>query len=179
MGSHVLRMRRKERSSAGFTLIELLVMVGLISILAVLLVVAVGTQSSSSARSACVNDYNAVQTAVESYRQQIGVYPGASSLPSGDTATTVAPSPTPPAGWDGVKFLLGTVRNSSATPASTVGPWLRANPVKAGRYQILVQDTGAGSGSGLVGVFTISGTQIKPPGSASPLNSSADCKGAS
>jgi prepilin-type N-terminal cleavage/methylation domain-containing protein len=148
----------------GFTLIELVIVLTILGAAVALAVVALGSQSSTGAQGACKNDYQAVQTATELYRQQTGVNPGG-ALPNSDPFTVGTVSGNLPNGWDGVKYLLGTV----TAAGTTVGPWLRDEPLNAGHYEIAVQ---ASPSSGRVAVFST----VSPFSQIGTTATVADCK---
>lgn len=145
---------------SGFTLIEILVVVAILGIVAGIAVVAIGSQPTTSARSACAADYTAVQVAVDSYRDQTGVFPGG-PLPAGDTAVPPSTAGNSP----GITTLLGTI---AVTGGSTTGPWLKDDPVQSGHYEIQVTNDGTGT----IGVYQ-PGTY--PTAQIGSKNTVADC----
>ena len=71
-----LRQRREEMGDeGGFTLIELLIVIVILGILAAIVVFAVQNLTSQSDVAACQAQYKTVETAMEAYKAQIGVYP--------------------------------------------------------------------------------------------------------
>ncbi len=68
-----LRQRREELGDeGGFTLIELLIVIVILGILAAIVVFAVQNLTGQSATAACQAEYKTVETALESYKAQIG-----------------------------------------------------------------------------------------------------------
>jgi general secretion pathway protein G len=104
-----LRQRREELGDeGGFTLIELLIVIVILGILAAIVVFAVQNLTGQSATAACQSEFKTVETAVESYKAQMGQYPG--SFTTLQTAVTT-----------------GAIGGGSA------GPWLKdAVPLSAG-----------------------------------------------
>jgi general secretion pathway protein G len=80
--------RQEQDGEKGFTLIELLIVIVVLGILAAIVVFAVQNLTGQSAQSACGADYKTVETAAETYKGQMGVYPGTLSAL---TATGVDP----------------------------------------------------------------------------------------
>jgi type II secretion system protein G len=95
-----LRQRREELGDeGGFTLIELLIVIVILGILAAIVVFAVQNLTGQSATAACQAEYKTVETALESYKAQIGSYP---------------------ADFTGLQST-----NVTAIGGGTAGPWLR------------------------------------------------------
>jgi type II secretion system protein G len=95
-----LRQRREELGDeGGFTLIELLIVIVILGILAAIVVFAVQNLTGQSASAACQSEFKTVETALESYKAQMGAYP---------------------ANFDA---LLTTQNN--AVGGGTAGPWLK------------------------------------------------------
>lgn len=155
-----MRLERQGQRLRGFTLIEVLVVLALLGAASAVAVVAVGTQGTTSAQSACRSDFAAVQTAADSYRQTIGIFPGG-TMPAGDTGV-------PSASGDsaGIKALLGTV----TTATGTVGPWMKDNPVNSSHYEIQLSNDGKGT----IGVFRVDNPAIQIP-SVGSTNAPKDC----
>jgi prepilin-type N-terminal cleavage/methylation domain-containing protein len=147
-----LRRRREDpESEGGFTLIELLIVIVILGILAAIVVFAVQNLSGQSAQASCGSDYKTVETAVEGYKAQIGVYPGGvittgwttTGLPAGTPAAAGVFAAGGPAGAAGTTLLLEPYTNPNAT--QTVGPWLKDWPSNPGHYSIGVDGAGAGT----------------------------------
>lgn len=145
----------------GFTLIEMIIVLALVGTAAAIALIAVGNQSSTDVQAACASDYTAVQTARDSYREEIGVYPQA-ILPPGDSANPASSGDGP-----GVDALMGTI----TTRTGTVGPWLKELPSTPNRYEIRVTY----DGNGTVGVYSTAPVPTQIP-SATPTNTVADCQ---
>jgi type II secretion system protein G len=95
-----LRRRREElEDEGGFTLIELLIVIVILGILAAIVVFAVQNLTGQSATAACQAEYKTVETALESYKAQMGQYPT-----TFDALTSTA---------------------SGAVGGGTAGPWLK------------------------------------------------------
>ena len=68
---------RRMRGQGGFTLIELLVVIAILGVLAGVVVFAVNGIQSNADESACKIDKRTLQTAVQAFRADRGVYPNA------------------------------------------------------------------------------------------------------
>jgi general secretion pathway protein G len=68
--------RHRRRGEGGFTLIELLVVIAILSVLAAIVIINVTGVKSGAQTASCKSDTQAVQTAVDGYYVQNGVYPG-------------------------------------------------------------------------------------------------------
>jgi prepilin-type N-terminal cleavage/methylation domain-containing protein len=66
-----------QKNSKGFTLIELLVVIAIIGILAAIVLVSLGTARGKSRDTRRIADARSMQTALELYSNDTGVYPGA------------------------------------------------------------------------------------------------------
>jgi general secretion pathway protein G len=105
----------EKRDEGGFTLIELLIVIIILAILAAIVVFAVGTTGSNAKYSACNSDAKTFETALESYKAQVGTYPASG---------------------------VGSVLTSSTSIAgSTAGPFMRQLP-STSHYQIVTDGSG-------------------------------------
>jgi general secretion pathway protein G len=85
-----LRQRREELGDeGGFTLIELLIVIVILGILAAIVVFAVQNLTGQSATAACQSEYKTVETALESYKAQVGSYPADFSALTQTSATSI------------------------------------------------------------------------------------------
>jgi prepilin-type N-terminal cleavage/methylation domain-containing protein len=109
----IQRQKAAGEREDGFTLIELLIVIVVLGILAAVVVFALGSVTSSSAKSACQADAKTVETALAAYNANAGVYP---TIPVG-----------------GINGGSG-----STTLANTAGmsPYLRSWPTGSGHYFI-------------------------------------------
>jgi prepilin-type N-terminal cleavage/methylation domain-containing protein len=92
---------------AGFSLIELLIVAVVLGILASIVVTAAEDLTVRSSATACEAQYKTVETALESYKGQLGNYP--------------APN----------NFSALTVQTTSRLVQGTVGPWIKEVPPTA------------------------------------------------
>lgn len=114
-----LQQRRQELGEEeGFTLIELLIVIVILGILAAVVVFAVQNLTSQSSAAACQAQYKTIETAVESYKAQMGTYP-----------TT----------WT----ELTTAQTGSTVMSGTVGPWLKDTPTAVGKNTFSLAAAGA------------------------------------
>lgn len=114
-----LQQRRQELGEEeGFTLIELLIVIVILGILAAVVVFAVQNLTSQSSAAACQAQYKTIETAVESYKAQMGTYP-----------TT----------WT----ELTTAQTGSTVMSGTVGPWLKDTPTAVGTNTFSLAAAGA------------------------------------
>ena len=98
-----LRQRREELGDeGGFTLIELLIVIVILGVLAAIVVFAVQGLTGQSAQAACQAEYKTVETALETYKAQVGNYP-----------TT---------------FAALQTNNVTGIGGTAVGPWLKDAP---------------------------------------------------
>jgi len=130
----------KKRRDEGFTLIELLIVVIILAILAAIVVFAVGTTATNAKVSACNADAKSVETALESYKAQVGTYPAA---------------------------LNDLIAGTTDSGGNEVGSWMRAVPsatVGADGYAITYD------GAGGVDVTTTGGTSNYDTAATNPCN---------
>lgn len=158
------KQRKRSRAEHGFTLIELLIVVIILGILAAIVVFAVSNLTGTSAQSACTSDFKTVQTAVETYKTQVGHYPQPGdnfATSPGGTLTANAAGSTPGPATPGVDDLYTT--QAAGSGGAAVGPWLKTAPVNSGHYSIAVsQDS-----SGTVSVMDPTGTTVITGGCSS------------
>lgn len=144
--------RMNEKSNeGGFTLIELLIVIIILAILAAIVVFAVGTTGSNAKTAACQSDAKTFESALESYKAEVGFYPAAGNGATGP-------------GAGNTYGLLGDTTNGGAngdtwtdTASNTIGPFMRQLPSTA-NYQIVTDGNG--------GVFIFSATGVVPSGAA-------------
>lgn len=149
-----LRERREERGDeGGFTLIELLIVIVILGILAAIVVFAVQNLTSQSAKASCGSDYKTVETALETYKAQVGHYPalGTGTVTGDNSAATPGgtqvPGATPSTFTDGVQALYTT---QNGVDGNSVGPWLKDAPVNGNLYSITVTPSATGSTDAIV-----------------------------
>jgi type II secretion system protein G len=103
-----LRRRRSEHGDeGGFTLIELLIVIVILGILAAIVVFAVQNLTGQSQKAACQGQYKTIETALETYKAEMGAYPTANDF--GALTTTAA----------------------GVLVTGQVGPWLKDTPPTA------------------------------------------------
>jgi general secretion pathway protein G len=140
--SERLRARRKELQT-GFTLIELLIIVAILGILASIVVFATQGLGTNSAKGACAADFKNTETALESYKAQMGGYPNSSVDGNGTLpATDRDPAAANATAAGGELLVPGNALPNTMTNA--VGPWLKDAPVNARHYTIFVPNNGSG-----------------------------------
>lgn len=109
MQSSLERLRRRraelDGTESGFTLIELLIVIVILGILAAIVVFAVQNLSGQSSKAACQSQYKTIETALETYKAEMGTYPTTAS---------------------GFGALTTTAAGVLVT--GTVGPWLKDAP---------------------------------------------------
>lgn len=105
----------EKRDEGGFTLIELLIVIIILAILAAIVVFAVGTTGSNAKYSACNSDAKTFETALESYKAQVGTYPASG--------------------------VGGVLTSSTSIGGSTAGPFMRQLP-STSHYQIVTDGSG-------------------------------------
>jgi general secretion pathway protein G len=138
-----IRNRGRVHSDGGFTLIEILVVLVVLGIMSAVAVVALSSFNGTSPAASCRSDYQSVQTAMDSYRQQEGTFPiaGQKGIPPtvGSTANAVT-------------YLMQ--QDNSVPPA---GPWMNQNQLSlSGHYQIWAPT----DGSGTISVYNSAGTLV-------------------
>jgi general secretion pathway protein G len=74
--------RIRERRDEGFTLIELLIVIIILGILATIVVFAVSGIRDRGQKSACKSEYKQIETAIETYYTQLGVFPADNAFTS-------------------------------------------------------------------------------------------------
>ncbi|HUY63685.1 MAG TPA: prepilin-type N-terminal cleavage/methylation domain-containing protein [Acidimicrobiales bacterium] len=82
----------EKRNEGGFTLIELLIVIIILAILAAIVVFAVGSTGANSKYAACNSDAKTFETALESYKAQVGTYPPANLVVSSGNQTATYPA---------------------------------------------------------------------------------------
>ena len=80
----------EKRNEGGFTLIELLIVIIILAILAAIVVFAVGNTGQNAKNASCSADAKTFETALESYKAEVGTYPAAGN--GANLTTTVAAS---------------------------------------------------------------------------------------
>ena len=95
-------MMNRPNNQSGFTLIELLVVIAIIGLLSTLSVVALNNARSRARDARRISDVRQMQTALELYFNDQGIYPAGNPIASGTIAngsviymTTVPTPPTP------------------------------------------------------------------------------------
>ena len=141
-----LRERREERGDeGGFTLIELLIVIVILGILAAIVVFAVQNLTSQSASASCKSTYKTVETALETYKAQVGHYPSAAA--HDNAAATPGGAQIVgglTAAMDGVEALYTTQTGVDGV-ANGVGQWLKDKPTNGTLYTISVTPDASGS----------------------------------
>ncbi len=114
----------------GFTLIELLVVISIISLLSSVVLASVYTGREKAVLTKTVAEMKSLQTAVELYRNQFGVYPGVTNILYSDART----SPTP-ANWSTWNYMSpATVSLNDLQNTYLISNNLLAKPVLAPTY---------------------------------------------
>jgi prepilin-type N-terminal cleavage/methylation domain-containing protein len=156
---HKLHLMGREKTvqETGFTLIELIVVILILGILAGVAIFALGSLTGTSILSSCNSEVNNVQSALKTYRSQMGNYPAGVAggklgfRTDGDVTTVNAAGAT---SGIGAELLAGSevgtssmdargvsTPNVSVTPS--VGPWLKDLPQSSGNYYIWVMNDGS------------------------------------
>jgi prepilin-type N-terminal cleavage/methylation domain-containing protein len=152
----------EKRNEGGFTLIELLIVIIILAILAAIVVFAVGTTGTNAVTASCNADAKTFETALESYKAEVGAYPGASTLNS-----NAVNEPNNGQTWGGQTVntvLIGGLQGASGAPGTTwtapngqtVGAFLRELPNQTGKQHYIIWTDGAG------GVFALNPTPNPP-----------------
>ena len=149
-----LRARREEMGDeGGFTLIELLIVIVILGILAAIVVFAVQNLTSQSASASCKSDFKTVETAMETYKAQVGHYPalGTAAATGDNWATTPGGAQNagakPSTFTDGVQALFTTQTGVDGNPA---GPWLKDKPTNGNLYTVTITPSADGSTDAIV-----------------------------
>jgi len=168
-----LRERREERGDeGGFTLIELLIVIVILGILAAIVVFAVQNLTSQSAKASCGSDFKTVETALETYKAQVGHYPQVGDnaiLGPGGAAVTLAAANPGNGGATGVNNGLNalyTTQTGVDGVANGVGPWLKDVPTNGSLYSFFASVGTNASPSVGAGVIGLTGTQANTAGTA-------------
>ncbi|MCX6798236.1 MAG: prepilin-type N-terminal cleavage/methylation domain-containing protein [Candidatus Falkowbacteria bacterium] len=94
-----------KKNNKGFTLIELLVVIAIIGLLSTLSIVALNNARARSRDARRLSDVKQMQTALELYYNDAGIYPGGNPISTGSIAygssTYMTTIPTPPTPADG------------------------------------------------------------------------------
>lgn len=108
----------------GFTLIELLVVIAIIGLLSTLSILALNQARARARDAKRISDVKQIQTAVELYYNDMGVYPSAVTA-GGSIASTystyLATVPTPPSPYDGSGCPTDQPNYTYATQGSAQG----------------------------------------------------------
>ena len=126
----------EKRNEGGFTLIELLIVIIILAIV----VFAVGTTGSNAKAAACSADAKSFETALESYKAEVGMYPGLGTGINGPTGT-LSTNYYGLTGNNGAQWQVNQVLTNPY-----IGPFMRSLP-QTNHYQIVTD--------GLGGVFVL------------------------
>ena len=138
-----LKRRQEQNAESGFTLIEILVVILILAILAAIVVFAVQSLGGETAKASCKGDFKNVESAVETYKAQVGHYPK-----SGDNAAAT------PGGTQIAGGLAGQPAGSGLDAVYTsqvnqtgglAGPWLKDVPTNGNHYTFVVSSDGTGT----------------------------------
>jgi general secretion pathway protein G len=102
--------RRRHAGETGFTLIELLVVIAVLAVLAAIVVFNVTGVTDKGKTSSCKTDLHTLQTASDTYYNQVGTYPAA--------FTDLVPAYLHTAPTDLGTVTWGTVANSGLVTSS-------------------------------------------------------------
>jgi prepilin-type N-terminal cleavage/methylation domain-containing protein len=128
-------MAKEQRAQRGFSLVELLIVVIILAILAAIVVPQFANTANDARGSAADSSLAGMRSAVELYRQQHTVYPGAAaatggSCPAGSAAGTGAVNSAQAFADQLTRFTSITGQSCTGTDATfNLGPYLRAVPV--------------------------------------------------
>ena len=183
------RMKEK-RNEGGFTLIELLIVIIILAILAAIVVFAVGTTGSNSKVAACQSDAKTFETALETYKAEVGVYPGDPTLTTGvtpavaevgngQTWTAAIPgSGTPLTGEVfGLEGNNGTDAAGATVTATSGGTWTAPNGTTVGPFLRQLPSTSIYTietdGNGGVFIYSTAKNGTAPAGTDTPATSAS------
>ena len=175
-----LRERRDRGDEGGFTLIELLIVIVILGILAAIVVFAVQNLTSQSAKASCGSDFKTVETAMETYKAQVGHYPTKGNVaaatpppdavvgdsfaatPGGAVTTPTAASPVAVT-TDGIQMLYAP---QTGVDGNSVGPWLKDAPKNGNLYQLSIAFTAKDSqnvaNTASDGTITVTNLSVTP-----------------
>jgi general secretion pathway protein G len=187
------RMKEK-RNEGGFTLIELLIVIIILAILAAIVVFAVGTTGSNSKVAACQSDAKTFETALETYKAEVGVYPGDATLTSGQPVTPAVPEISNGQTWQyaipgtgtapnltgevfGLEGNNGTDAANVTVTASSGGTWVAPNGTTVGPFLRQLPNTSIYTiltdGNGGVFIYATAKNGTGTAGTDSPAATSA------
>jgi general secretion pathway protein G len=164
-----LRARRAnlEDREGGFTLIELLIVIVILGILAAIVVFAVQNLTGQSAKASCGSDFKTVETAMETYKAQVGHYPqvgdAAQNSPTDNTAVVLAASAAGSGTVAANNGLSALYSAQTGVDGSQVGPWLKDVPKNGSLYTVYASVGTNASPSVGAGNVAVSGQQSTVP----------------
>jgi prepilin-type N-terminal cleavage/methylation domain-containing protein len=143
----------------GFTLVELLVVIAIIGLLSTLAIVALGSARSKARDARRISDIKQIQTALELYFADQGIYPVVASATTLGTADTTDILTEVAAGFEDGSTPTGTVTYMGQVPSNFAAPSSIADyeytTVTAGTSYTLTFEL-EGTVSGLTGAVTAS-----------------------